>query len=76
MATGSSLDLICNEVSRLEGIRHSARAHTDAVTDAHSAKLVSNHTSVDNGFFYTLTKTEQMAVAPIPPKRASGMVWR
>jgi hypothetical protein len=58
VAASGGLDLIRDEVPRLEGIRHSTRAHTDAVTDADGAKLVPDHTGIDYGLFYTLTKTE------------------
>ena len=71
MAAGSSLDLICNQVPRLEGIGHSARAHTDTVANANGAKLIPNHAGIDNGLFYTLTETEQMAVTPGVIGRAS-----
>ena len=79
MATGSGLDLICDEVSRLEGIRHSTRAHADAVTDSNGAKLIPNHTSVDYGPFYTLTKTEQVTVTSgrvLGGTRGQTFVWR
>jgi len=72
MASSSGLDLIRNEVPRLEGIRHPTRAHTDTVTDANGAKLVSNHSGIGDGLFYTLTETKQMTVTSTPTKRVSG----
>lgn len=72
MASGSGLDLIRNEVPRLEGIRHSTRAHTDAVADANGAKLIPNHSGIGDGLFYALTETKQMTVASTPAKRVSG----
>lgn len=66
MTTGGSLDLIGDEIPRLEGVRHATRAHTDAVADSDGAKLVPNHASIHDGLFYTLTETKQMTVASAP----------
>jgi hypothetical protein len=46
MATSSSLNLIGDEVSRLKGVGHAAGSHTDSITDAHRAELVTYNTSI------------------------------
>jgi len=46
MTAGSSLNLIGDEVPRLEGVGHPASSHTDAITDAYCAELVTYDTSI------------------------------
>jgi len=46
MAASSSLNLVGDEVPRLERVGHPASAHTDAVTDAYCAELVGYDTSI------------------------------
>ena len=46
MTASSGLNLVSDEVPRLEGVGHPASAHTDAVADAYCAKLVGYDTSI------------------------------
>lgn len=46
MAASSGLNLVSDEVPRLERVGHPASAHTDTVTDAYCAELVGYDTSI------------------------------
>ena len=46
MTASSGLNLVGNEIPRLEGVGHPASTHTDAITDAHCAELVGYDTSI------------------------------
>ena len=46
MTAGSSLNLIGDEVPRLKGVGHAASPHTDCVTDAYGAELVTYNASI------------------------------
>ena len=68
MTTSGRLDLIRDEVARLEGIRHSASTHADTVADADSAKLVAYDASILKRLFDTLAKTKEMPVTAVRHK--------
>jgi hypothetical protein len=55
MSAGSRLDLIGNEIPRLERIGHPTRSHADAITDAYCSELVANDAHIRERNFSTLT---------------------
>jgi hypothetical protein len=59
----SGLDLVCDEVARLERVTHPARAHRDTVRDANRAELVSNEVGVSERAFYALTEAKEVPIA-------------
>lgn len=58
MAASSSLNLVSDEVPRLEGVGHPASSHADAVTDAYCAKLVAYDTSGRERSLGTLSQAQ------------------
>jgi hypothetical protein len=58
MTASSSLDLVSDEVPRLEGVGHPAGSHTDAITDAYCTELVAYDASVGERSFSTLSQTQ------------------
>jgi len=58
MATSSSLDLVSDEVPRLEGVGHPTSSHTDAVTDTYCAELVAYDTSIGERRLGTLSQAQ------------------
>jgi hypothetical protein len=62
MPTSSSLDLICDQITRLKGVGHPSRAHADTVADADSSELVANELGVAQRFLNRPTKVQEMAV--------------
>jgi len=73
VAASGGLDLISDQVARLERVGHAACAHADTVADADSAKLVANDARVCERGFYFLTKTEEVLVTSLGQVRKRGM---
>ena len=62
MPTSRRLDLVRNEVSRLQRIGHPARAHADPVADSAGAELVADYVCVEERFFDALAQAEDVLV--------------
>lgn len=67
VATSSSLDLVGNEVSRLERVPHSSSTHADSVANSNGAELVANQSRLDQGRLDFLAQPEEMFVASCEP---------
>lgn len=63
MSPRGRLDLIRDEVSRLEGEGHAAGAHADTVADADGAELVAYYVGFCEGGLDALAEGEEVAVA-------------
>ena len=65
MATSCRLDLIGDEVSRLERVPHPRSTHANTIAHADCAELVTNNSGIHERLFNCLPKLEDMFVAPV-----------
>lgn len=63
MTSCSRLNLVRDEVSRLQGIGHPSSTHANTVANTNRTKLVSNNPGFRQGLLDLLTQTKKMAIA-------------
>lgn len=67
MTSGSGLDLVSNQVARLERVRHRIGAIANSVADTDGTELVTNEVSILERGFDLLAKAQQVLVASDAP---------
>jgi hypothetical protein len=71
MSTGGGLDLVGDEVSRLQRVAHTESSHRNAIRHSDGTELVTDQTSTGHRILDTLTKTQNVLVAAVDPSSSS-----